>query len=197
MQQPRIEFAVAFMDEDWLSPGSKVEVHFDSSTVTVVASDLATLLPMEWDTIRERVSNSGHSEWSSIYNATPLGAEVGRLAAPGMMAFGALHVLVPDFATATAMIANFAGVSSSYVRGVRSDGMGNRLRLIQSSLTPAEQQGAQELFGLGMFHRLDVNAYLPRGDSARFSVYFAPFHTPGVATSQLSSMAIALRDSLP
>ncbi|MBV8757271.1 MAG: hypothetical protein JO257_08360 [Deltaproteobacteria bacterium] len=75
--------------------------------------------------------------------------------------------------------------------------MGNPLRLLHSPLSSNEEKATHELFRLGMLHRLDVSAYVARGGSVDFSVYFAPFHMPGVATSQLSPDAIALKDSLP
>lgn len=192
-----IEFAVAYWDPGWPSGITKIEAHIQSDAVRVIAVDAATMSPAEWDDRRLRVASSGQPEWPAVYKGTPIEAAAARVDAQALMAFGELHVLAPDSTTAGAMSVAPGLIVSRFGRGVVTDGMGNPLRLLHHPLAPHELTAAIALMRKAMLHRLDVVSSRANGNTFRFETYFAPFHMPGVATSELTPDEIALKDSLP
>jgi hypothetical protein len=192
-----IEFAVAYWDPTWPASVVRIEVHMMADRVRVVAGDVADMEPSEWDARRSRIAGSGHSDWAEVYKGTPIEAAAGRIEAQAFMAFGELHVLAPDSATAAAMVDDSGRIVSTYSKRVVRDSLGNPLRLLHYPLAPEENEVAMTLMTKAVLHRLEVASVPSRGDAFQFATYFAPFHMPGIATGELTDAEIALKRSLP
>jgi hypothetical protein len=72
----------------------------------------------------------------------------------------------------------------------------NKLSVI-GPVTQDEAAAASELLQNGQLQRLRIVVTPPPASSYTYEAYFAPFHAPSVATSELSDEAIALKDRIP
>lgn len=192
-----IDFSIRFQEMAGIV--ARVEVHFMQSTIEVVMRSIATLSDAEWDSKRMAISNSSHENWTSVYQSTAIEKDLDEmvLSAESMMAFGALHVLVPDSVTARQLALQPGMVSAKYPRGVVCDGLGNKLRLLHSPLSEPEAIAAVELLKVGILQELEVHAYGATGTKVKQKYYFAPFHAPMLASVSLSQDAHCLKSKLP
>lgn len=194
-----IEFRVAFWEDTGRTSGmTTVHAVFNGAKVEVAVRAVATVSPSQWDSLRAAISAQAHDRWSSIYAGTPLQADLqqGTMSAEAMMAVGALHLLAPTVAGAELLEQGVTPLTPTYSRQILKDGLGNDLRVL-GPIAPSDLQAATELMRFGLLQKLFIQvAGVPRA-AATYEVYFAPFHSPLVATSLLSSAAIALKGRLP
>lgn len=183
-----IEYSISYYDN-----GSHVVIaKFDNNAVEVVFKRTTILNAREWDNRSLFLRNQTHSQWPMRYAGTPLAAELQMLTTQAIMAFGALHVVAPEYRIVQHFEANPHLISQLHFNHLAKSSPGFINHIIPASNTSAEQ----ELFYKGLFQHLEItvqNFSLNR----TFGFYFVPFNVPSIAPSNLSADAQLLRNSLP
>lgn len=192
-----IEYSVSFMDIVAKPNAIKtVRACFLPDAVEVSITNMAQLTPTEWNNcslLLLDIKHKTHRQWPMIYTGTPIAADLQSavMTTPTIMAFGALHVFVPDYRTAQHFEANPHLICKWHLDDLAKKSPGFVKSVVPANGSPAEQ----ELFDKGLFQRLTItiqNSSL----NQTFEFCFVPYNPPIVALSQLSSMAQNLWDSL-
>jgi hypothetical protein len=195
-----IEFHVTYWESGPYAGMTEVAAIFSQGQVEITSTDVARFDAARWDATRQYVLEHGHSDWATAYGGTGLREHLAseRISAETMMAFGALHVLVPALAGVKALESAPHTIPPEYDNEILSDAIDkdNVVRII-GSITPEERDAAAELMQHGQLQKLSVLVTPAKGLPFEYVGYFMPFHVPGIATNDLSGAAHALKRRIP